>query len=960
MSALGKSVLGRADLLRVLALQDEIALEKMAAILGYQVKKTRVMSPEPLIIRVRGGTPELGSKPIAKPDKKLVPSFFYIAERERKPPEDQPLKPEVPEDLQWGDILSEDACVESANLSLPPHSPLIRWPRLWPFLRTVLGTHYPSRKPDIPQLIRQIANAEAMRQIPMQTQHGWSVQCCLLLDFNLQTQAYYLDFTELQTRLTKMHGETGLDVRILEGEAGLQTQFRKSRKNDILTWQMPAIDTPLLILSDLGLLAESPQLKQGWQRFGRLLRAAGCKPHVLCPVPASYLDKTLQGLFTIDSWDKNSHLHGQSIHLMADDLGANDPLKQQQGVQTLLILLSVAVIIEPGLLRAIRNLLAVDQVNVADEARFWQHPDISSSTQGCCFKTQAAVKQYQQQLVTDDFWRTLKLEASAEQQHFKKCLVKLMQVHHAYLPQSVRMMEMDQCERVLPATVDQQTQAEIQHWQQAMARTCYQLADQQNLQAWNQDYIASLPVIMLQNPSIAVLWACAQKQKLDRGEIIQYPETINKQHVEFILAREVGDESLLCRVFQVGDELRISEKNTNIEASGSYYADLMLQGDLSIKTEHPHGSVNKARWQWQNTRDTVSQGNSKVIVELEQTMQQVSLSNARETLILKSLTKPDWISQMGRDLTGLWVEFEQQGQQWRVYWPAWGGELGYDQYGLYNDLTIKGVIQRSRFIPPGTFQMGSPASEQERSDDENIHQVTLTQGYWLADTACTQALWQAVMGENPANFKKDKDNPVEKVSWDNVQVFLKKINRLIPGLAASLPTEAQWEYACRAGTKTVFSFGNNITPEQVNYDGNYPYASEKKGLDRSTTVPVKSLPANPWGLYEMHGNVWEWCQDEYGKYLNTAVSDPAGVENSIPRMLRGGSWFDFGRRTRSAYRRRRRPDFRSIHFGFRFAPGQVQFREAEPEVAAMERGKQPEKEDQGFLKKLWDKVKSKK
>ncbi len=227
--------------------------------------------------------------------------------------------------------------------------------------------------------------------------------------------------------------------------------------------------------------------------------------------------------------------------------------------------------------------------------------------------------------------------------------------------------------------------------------------------------------------------------------------------------------------------------------------------------------------------------------------------------------------------------------------------------------------------------MGSPANEEQRYDSEIQHQVTLMQGYWLADTACTQALWEAVMGNNPAHFKDDNNNPVEQISWDDVQVFLQKLNERIPGLDAALPTEAQWEQACRAGTTTPFSFGENITPEQVNYCGEYPYANGKKGLFREKTVPVKSLPANPWGLYEMHGNVLEWCQDWFGDYPAEPVADPLGSIAGSYRMLRGGTWRSHGGYVRSANRGRFTPDYRSYFVGFRFALGQVSSRAAAQE-----------------------------
>ncbi|HNO60224.1 MAG TPA: formylglycine-generating enzyme family protein, partial [Plasticicumulans sp.] len=203
--------------------------------------------------------------------------------------------------------------------------------------------------------------------------------------------------------------------------------------------------------------------------------------------------------------------------------------------------------------------------------------------------------------------------------------------------------------------------------------------------------------------------------------------------------------------------------------------------------------------------------------------------------------------------------------------PPFADAWGDDRYGLWAEFVIVtghgSAVQRLRWIEPGTFLMGSPDNEPERLNNEGPqHLVTLTRGFWLADTACTQGLWQAVTGGNPSQFKDDPQNPVEQVSWNDVQKFLRALEGLLPGIEACLPSEAQWEYACRAGTTTPFSFGTQVTPAQVNYDGNFPYADGKKGEDRGRTVPVKSLPANDWGLYEMHGNVWEWCADGLRTY----------------------------------------------------------------------------------------------
>ena len=253
--------------------------------------------------------------------------------------------------------------------------------------------------------------------------------------------------------------------------------------------------------------------------------------------------------------------------------------------------------------------------------------------------------------------------------------------------------------------------------------------------------------------------------------------------------------------------------------------------------------------------------------------------------------------------------------------PRWASDWGLDEYGIYADFAIKGIRQRMRWIPPGRFLMGSPEDEPERLDRELQHEVILTRGYWLAETACTQAIWEAVTGKNPSGFK-GRERPVESVSWKDVDAFIKQLNGLNRELTLRLPTEAEWEYACRAGTKTPFWFGENITPDLVNYRGDRPYYRGKIGGYRGETVEVKALPANGWGLYQMHGNVWEWCADWYGTYADIATVNPAGPREGENRVLRGGSWIILGRYVRSAYRNWNVPSYRNRYYGFRLARGQ--------------------------------------
>jgi formylglycine-generating enzyme required for sulfatase activity len=236
-------------------------------------------------------------------------------------------------------------------------------------------------------------------------------------------------------------------------------------------------------------------------------------------------------------------------------------------------------------------------------------------------------------------------------------------------------------------------------------------------------------------------------------------------------------------------------------------------------------------------------------------------------------------------------------------------------------------------IPGGTFTMGSPASEAERYDREGPqHQVTVS-GFYMGRYEVTQKEWVAVMGSNPSAFKGD-NLPVEQVNWyDAIDYCNRRSQRegLTPAYTRNgdkvtwnrnangyrLPTEAEWEYACRAGTSGPFNTGNNITTSQANYDGNYPYNRNAKGQYREKTWNVGSGTANAWGLYDMHGNVWEWCWDWYGVYASGAQTAPAGAASGSLRVLRGGSWYSYAGSLRSANRGNGAPANRFSRYGFR-------------------------------------------
>jgi formylglycine-generating enzyme required for sulfatase activity/tRNA A-37 threonylcarbamoyl transferase component Bud32 len=251
------------------------------------------------------------------------------------------------------------------------------------------------------------------------------------------------------------------------------------------------------------------------------------------------------------------------------------------------------------------------------------------------------------------------------------------------------------------------------------------------------------------------------------------------------------------------------------------------------------------------------------------------------------------------------------------------------------------------YIPAGSFDMGSPPDEPECDSDEVQHSVTITRGFWMGETEVTQGQWRMLMDNNPASPSSCGDDcPVEQVNWYEAVAFANalsdeaeleacyQMNSCIgepgEGMTCSsvaftgldcdgfrLPTEAEWEFAARAGTKSPFSTGDNITTDQANYDGTYPYNGNAKGIFRDKTLPVRSFAPNPWGLFQVHGNVWEWCWDWFGAYPTGAQDDPTGPSDGEYRVLRGGSYFSRAKYLRSADRRRDRPEKREWTIGFR-------------------------------------------
>jgi len=698
------------------------------------------------------------------------------------------------------------------------------------------------------------------------------------------------------------------------------------------------METPLLILSDLGAYGEE-QDRNEWLRFGEVLRDQGVRPVVLMPVPIRLWDTRHANLFHRVPWDDTGpgpSVHGSQFagHIASDD---------DRTVEILLTLCSTAVRVEPRLLRALRRLIPGADVGVEGQA--WTHPAVTPTYLAFSFN------RGQHEKFRRNFQNSI-------ENSLCEAALRCIQKFHRFLPPEVQLEERLAQHVVKPCTVsmDDQLRAFLGWLSSGTAA----MGEPDAVRAWLRRMAwRQLPELKNNDLTKALRMKIVEvfQKEIEQGG--QFPAVVDDADVAAFRnepVTPVRDWRILQRgeklVFQKGETggsdsapsgsvLGTIKARELVETSdGAGTVKRVLQDGLALPLP-PSGlftistsemvlsfdSMEKPPW-----AEALSCGapgaslsplprENGLFATLPLNRSIVVWAFPKDSAVGGTQSIFSDLSDGGKE-HGLWVNSSERDALVND-WPdlSWAKDHGLDQYGLWAAFEYAGVRQVMRWIRPGTFTMGSPADEAERYDDETEHEVTLTEGFWLADTACTQELWQAVTGQNPSQFTHAGQLPVEGVSWNDCQQFLEALNARHSGLNVTLPTEAQWEYACRAGTQTPFCFGENITTDQVNYDGHFPYNNGPEGEYREQTVPVKELAPNQWGLYQMHGNVWEWCADRYGKYSRKRVVDPTGPKNGGDRVVRGGGWIGYARGARSAFRLGFTPDSRSATIGFRFSRG---------------------------------------
>lgn len=603
----------------------------------------------------------------------------------------------------------------------------------------------------------------------------------------------------------------------------------------------------VLVLGDLGCLArQSDALRQVWVKWGRELREQGMTTVALVPAIMADIPVELTRVWTILPW-------GGAVGAAASSADT---------VQRLLTLLSPTVRLEPGLLRAVRCLLPEGRHDPGLEARVWQDPALASQ------HSVAASWHPEQQ-------KMYKARFAEQPEALRKAVLELVKTWRAELEPAVwfsEIVDLDpQSKQVAIAPADLED----------AARFLTHLADE-------LEKLGDIPVA-----SGAWIEGVTERLTEDIGHDPRVRRAVHRLY-ELIRPRDDQTEVPVWSDPAVASSPALPVRQVELwQAADQLVA--QAAGQPAVERGSRVGLVYTANGEVLVSPGAATEAKTQVMMNLNcQPRLTISLPKDRE---FRVGTDRDRV-QFARDDVPTW---------------AWASESGRDTFGLWAAFEFAGVRQYLRWIPPGRFWMGSPEDEEGRWNDEGPrHEVQITQGFWLFDTPCTQALWRAVMGDNPSHFQKSdwRARPVEQVSWEDSQRFIARLNAQLPELALALPTEAEWEYACRAGTTTA-RYADDL--EAI--------AWHRENSDRETK-PVRGRQPNGWGLYDMLGNVDEWCHDGRRDYAQPVGPDPLGPTTAgAGRVIRGGGWDWSAQSVRSACRGANHPGRRYDALGFRCASG---------------------------------------
>jgi formylglycine-generating enzyme required for sulfatase activity len=880
----------RADLLRALHLgrDDVVVLEHTDAIWWGYVPPLRQAQQPPVQVSMAIPLPVAEPMPSADTTATVAPK----ARGALRMPEVWVAERVTPENVEQSDGGSAEPLAQRPPLRpeeiLPPDAPRVRYQDLVPLPRLVRPLSSELRQPrpgaiDVQALLRASARRRWPRNPPRRAWAAWPQSLVVLLDVSPQLFPYRRDMNRfvglLQGLVPKMQ------LKFLAGWDGPQGRWEPlegdaAAQDDVAL--QPQSGQTYLILSDLGLLRRSSGLTQSWRAWLMEARRNHCRCLALAPVAVDDVDAALTALVRVLRWSPDSRWvpeRGGRVDADASGERACEP----DALRELLACLAATLRMDPPLLRALRQHGRAPQ-DASLEGRLWTHPDV-------CGTNYAVLRQH------------ASVSASAPDRGLWSALHDLAAEHHAHWPLGMKLVDAMQqlaaTPETLPALLD------------ATRDTLKSLADDLSSARGDQAMLIATGEYVLNRIP-------AQAQPLLGSTLDTLARSIGRpvgtrrrwcllqrgEHLYIAPAgytRQAGPGGMLCSDVgeaASGEWVCIAQPKQlpgywPLPEEGMLRLPALLPGSLltlaGVKTRLDRRKRTRGAWGWrQSDADVVETVDLPV---LENAIDFPAESWPRTIVYGRGQDRRDVGVYIDRDAYGAFLELQSAPLLAKGY-PS-------------------NLPPRFRYIEPGTFLQGSPEGV-GHSDEHPQKTVTLGQGLWLAETPCTQALWLAVMGKNPSHFKEGEDapqRPVESVSWDDVTAFLQTLQPMLPpGCQAVLPSESQWEYACRAGTQTEYWWGDAHDDARANW-------SEQHG----GTTPVDRYPPNPWGLRDMHGNVWEWCRDAKRSYTAEPALDPEGSSPPSWPVVRGGSWNYLRGHARAArrYERERRFAYRSL--GFRFA-----------------------------------------
>ena len=792
-----RSAVGRADLLWLLHSLGESGAMEAARLAGY-----RFEAPQPAPPPTRGSAPWLKPEaPLAATAARRPPlqaTHFAVIEHQSFP-EPEPVPGASPPN---GPLIED---LTGSGEARPPRTPLSPPRRLAVFLRGQLRPATPGRGLDLPQLLGQLVRLRLPRRLPRARQRRWSREAALVIDLSLPAYPLNDDLIELAELAHRLSGGClCVLARLSGGEWLLRQPGARPDWTEVGAAYLSGA-RHWLLAGDLGSVADDGRAA-GWARRIRRHQASGGEVALLTGGSPAAWRASLPARTRVALWEHGRRPRPQR----AVDSGA---AAAAADVARLLAALSLAVRVEPGLLRDVRLELGL---SMAAELAAWNHADVDHCELGLQIRPDRLAGHRQ--------------GAAALPAAQRERVVGLVRRHHQGVSQLIRMEEAALAADLAGLCVDEAAQG----WAAAV-RTLQQVPAGEAAQDLSA-YLARTgrrahPGLWQAVPALEEAYVIARRAALRAGA--EVPAGVSAQ----ALAQHVGEpgEARPTRplwLLRRGSRL---EAHTREPGPGCFV--LSASPDCNgFELESPGQS---SHWQ-------ALLNEPVVLGELLSGAGPWTVETSWVRAKIAEVPRPSWAIEWGCDSKGLYalapspfggaerLNWAPPGASGDASWPPTsrgfstsgvpvgdGVWLGADlEYGLYLDVALGNATQRFRWIEPGEFLMGPPKGEVEQSNDEGPqHVVRLTEGYWLADTACSQMVWEAVTGGKPSDFKDDPQSPVEQVTWDDVVGFLLKVEGLLPGLQAALPTEAEWEYACRAGAEMAFNWGREIITPQQNLQG---------------------------------------------------------------------------------------------------------------------------------------------